>query len=492
MFDVPNGDVTALVVAINLANGNTEADTINLAPAGTYTLTASDGAGNGLPVIASNITVNGSGATIQRSSTASAFRILFITGQLTLKSVTIRGGNLTGAGGGIYNAGILTLEDSVVTGNAASAAGGIYNHFGTLTLDHSTVRGNDGGNGAGGIYNHFGAVVLNDSTVSSNTAGGIGGIRSSAGTLTLNNSTVSGNVAGHNIAGGILNDCAGGGTDADHIVATTILNNSTVSGNSAVTYGGGIVNISARLRGCSGATVILNNSTITANSAASGGGIVQDPRNNNPATVILKNSIVADNTGSPKDCRGLITSQGYNLDSDNSCGLSPAIGDIPNASPRMLALAQNPPGSTNTHALCVADGIPSPSCTGASPAIDAVPRGSCTASTDQRGVARPQGTACDIGAYEVVFDPAQSINDLIPMIIGMGLSNGVTNSLVGPLGQASTLLTDNNPNNDVAACGKLDAFIAQVNAKLQNGQLTSVQADVLLQAANGITANLAC
>ena len=36
-----------------------------------------------------------------------------------------------------------------------------------------------------------------------------------------------------------------------------------------------------------------------------------------------------------------------------------------------------------------------------SPAIDAVPLASCTVVTDQRGVPRPKGVACDIGAFEV-------------------------------------------------------------------------------------------
>ena len=38
-----------------------------------------------------------------------------------------------------------------------------------------------------------------------------------------------------------------------------------------------------------------------------------------------------------------------------------------------------------------------------SPAIDAGNNANCPA-TDQRGVARPQGPTCDIGAYELVGD----------------------------------------------------------------------------------------
>jgi hypothetical protein len=35
-----------------------------------------------------------------------------------------------------------------------------------------------------------------------------------------------------------------------------------------------------------------------------------------------------------------------------------------------------------------------------SPAVDAIPTASCPAPVDQRGVHRPKGPACDIGAVE--------------------------------------------------------------------------------------------
>ena len=129
----------------------------------------------------------------------------------------------------------------------------------------------------------------------------------------------------------------------------------------------------------------ITNSTIVGNTAQrSGGGIDVG------SIAVLENNIVAGNTGAG-DCgtwSGTLTSSGYNIDSDGTCGLN-ATGDLPNtllADINMGALANNG-GKTQTHALLTG-----------SVAIDA---GSCVTGADQRGISRPQGIACDIGAYEV-------------------------------------------------------------------------------------------
>jgi hypothetical protein len=91
------------------------------------------------------------------------------------------------------------------------------------------------------------------------------------------------------------------------------------------------------------------------------------------------------------------SSNGSNYSDDASCGFTnTAQGDHENAAePGLGGLGDNG-GSTQTR-------LPQ----SGSPLIDAIPTGSCQAdgasgiSIDQRGVSRPQGAGCDIGAVEV-------------------------------------------------------------------------------------------
>lgn len=74
---------------------------------------------------------------------------------------------------------------------------------------------------------------------------------------------------------------------------------------------------------------------------------------------------------------------------------------------------------------------------------------------------------------------ANSGDELIDFIEGMGLPNGVENSLTGVLGQVTARLSDGNPNNDGAACDKLTDFMAHVQDRLDQGKLTAEQAGML-------------
>src|SRR3989442_7816725 len=95
------------------------------------------------------------------------------------------------------------------------------------------------------------------------------------------------------------------------------------------------------------------------------------------------------------------------------------------------------------------------------------------------------------GGVFVLFTPADASERLIEAI-RRSLPPEEQTSLIGPLRQVATLLTDANPANDRAACGRLDAFIDQVNAKEQSGEVTAAQATQLRQDAGDITAALGC
>lgn len=239
-----------------------------------------------------------------------------------------------------------------LTGNT----GGIFNDTGaSLVLDGGgTLDGNDSHRI---LEISAGDVTLDNLTLRNGTAGpGSAGAISNGGTLTVGNSTLKDNTAGDGAA--IVNS------------GTLNLINSTLTGNAAGNIGGAVLN---------SGVLDITNSTLHGNSASEGGGIWS----NSSATVA--NSIVSGNTGG--DCHhdgGTWNAQEANLDSDGSC---PDF-TIQNTDPLLEPLADNG-GPTETLAL-----------EATSPAVDAATNCPPPA-TDQRGISRPQGAACDLGAYEL-------------------------------------------------------------------------------------------
>jgi len=109
VFNIPNGDIAALIAAANTVKSNNEPDTINLAPNGLYTFTApytTSAADSGnrcaLPAISTysfpgdSVTINGNGATLQRSTAPGTplFRLLVIGAPLTatINDLTVTNG----------------------------------------------------------------------------------------------------------------------------------------------------------------------------------------------------------------------------------------------------------------------------------------------------------------------------------------------------------------------------------------------------------------
>jgi CSLREA domain-containing protein len=412
LTDPGDGTCTAarcsLREAIN-APGSTE---ISFAPGLTGTITlASPTAGGGTLRINKTLSITGPSARIliRRRSTDPDFRIFRIgtAGTVTLSNLIIRGGKSSaptpGFGGGIYNSGTLRLINSVVAGNSAGNGGGIFNVEARLTLTDSRVASNSGDGSGGGIHNAgtTAALTLNRSTVSGNFVGVHGGgIFNDGGTVRLTRSTVSGNLAQVR-GGGIWNQ--GGGTT---------LTASTVSRNSAAFEGGGIDNLDGRLtltnstvssnstlECCDGGGIAnggratLRNTTVARNSAPDDGGGI---RTSGPLTLI--NSLVALNTADAgpdvlKPAGVTVTARFSLLGIGNGSGVSNGVNGNQVGSqrapldPKLGPLGDNG-GPTRTHALLWQ-----------SPAIDAASTPNCP-TTDQRGVLRPQGVACDIGSYE--------------------------------------------------------------------------------------------
>jgi CSLREA domain-containing protein len=241
----------------------------------------------------------------------------------------------------------LTLVDVTVRNGCAAGAwgGAISNGFpqGTLTLVRSTVSGNSA-NRAGAIFNG-GTLTLIQSTLSANTSTDNGGAIDNYGTVNLINTTISGNNSGRGSedVGGIWNR---GTLNASFV---TIANNT-----GSTTGAGGIFN--------------------------AGG------------TANMKNAIVGDNTaGGVPNCAGAgtLNASGVNFATDGSCS---GFTQVTSAQLNLGPLANNG-GPTPTHALgrgSVAIDV----------ASDCTDLGNNPVTTDQRGVARPQGPKCDAGAFE--------------------------------------------------------------------------------------------
>ena len=124
--------------------------------------------------------------------------------------------------------------------------------------------------------------------------------------------------------------------------------------------------------------------TVAGNSAGGGGGTSLGG-GLDMASATVGSSIVAANAGG--DCSGAIISSGHDIDDDSSCGFTGA-GDRSGVNALLGPLGEH--GGTGETLMPLAG----------SPALDAADPAACPA-TDQRGVSRPQGAGCDIGAVEV-------------------------------------------------------------------------------------------
>ena len=238
----------------------------------------------------------------------------------------------------------------------------------TAVLDGVTItagNGNGGGDDGkgGGLYNRDGNPTVSNVTFSNNMAGQGGGMyndhTSTGSSPTLTSVTFYSNTASY--GGGLYNLVGSNAT----------LTNVTFYNNHAAPRGGAIYN--------NNSTPVLTNVTFGANTAPGGGSAIYLDYGN----PIIQDSIF---WGSEL----AVGNQAAIISDSIVQGGCPGVTctNVLNVNPLLGALQDNG-GDTPTMALGAG-----------SPAIDAGNDATCAA-TDQRGIARPQGSQCDMGAYEV-------------------------------------------------------------------------------------------
>ena len=354
----------------------------------------------------------------------------------------------TGKGGAIANAGTLTVNDAEFTytqDNAGSDLGGaIWNAAsGTLTMTDCSWLNSNAGEKGGALYTEGAATIVGASMRHCDADNGGAIYVGATGALTVTASWMQDNTARTNAGGAICSE--GSLTVRD----STFMNNaSSMDGGAILVEYGSVADIRRSTvaynstSGCGGGiavagTLVLENSTLHANNAgfcgaglsvsgaahsaavihttisSSGGGATDGKGLCSYAPTYLANSIVAHSIGGT-DCVAPPewgnTTNGHNLVADGSCwGTS--------GNPLLLDLREYYGGDIPTQAL-----------TEGSPAVDAGDPDDCPA-TDQRGVARPQGAGCDLGAYEATAptattDPASNVAATGAMLRGTVRSPG--------------------------------------------------------------------
>jgi hypothetical protein len=407
----------ALITAINTANASS-GGTLDLAAGCTYTYAAADNntdsPGTATPVITTNITINGNGATVTRSSGSPAFRLFDVstTGTLTLNNTTVSNGSALGNGGGVIDLGALTLSGDTITGNTGSGVNQIFGSAG-ITATNTTFSNNT----QHGLLNQgAGSDTLVGITASNNTFVGV----LSNGAINLTGSTISGNGWGVQTVNP---------SSAANAISVT---NSTLTGNST-------------------AQVLSSGAaTVTGSTVAGSAGIGVSAT----GTTTVTGSILTSSGG--VNCAGVVTDGGHNISfpgSDVSC--PPGFDS---ADPVLDILRDNG-GPTQTMALLDGSSAAFHIATGMT---------GCTAGlTDQRGVPRLQdGQACDAGAFEL-DDTSVA---LVPS--ATSLTAGQTLSIAGTVTPFSSIPGAPGGTLAVYQGASLAALVAVINGHAADGPLT--------------------
>lgn len=375
-----------------------------------------DGPGGGL-FEDSNALVTLNGATFTGNSASAGGGGLATSGDVDVTGSTFSDNHDTGdSGGGIRvfsDVGTTTITDSTFTGNTTTGWGGAFeqevqgdlalptSHY-VLNVSGSTFTGNEADSDGGGALDTEdpAAISIEQSTLADNSGGwgGAVGTFGSVTMLTADASTFSGNTSG--LDGGAVHVSGAlmeGALPSDGSTASFV--NSTITGNTEGAFGAVSVEGAVSLN----QVTLINNTSLgqaqsepTAANARGGSvgalAVTGDAASVAAFTFASRNSVVAQPHGA-QNCTSFDSPTddgGYNFSDDDSCGFAAATDNVKTPNDPVLGPLANNGGPTET--LLPLTG---------SPLLDAIPPASCGSNVDQRGVTRPQGSGCDIGAVEV-------------------------------------------------------------------------------------------
>ena len=324
---------------------------------------------------------------------------------LTLDRIEVRGGFVTGFGGGFFvrdAASELQLLGSRIENNEATSFGGGIFSRGPVLLLESILSDNEGSDGGGLFMSTASPVRMWDSRVEGNTSTSNGG-GLNLEILEAERSVIAGNFAGQH-GGGVFWRSDSSASDVSWLV------NVTVAENGANSDGGGIFVATPGSVELRSTTIAWNAVDVDQNDAGDGGGLRAQG-----GTVRLQNTVVAANddfsSGSEApDCSGAVESLGYNLLAaiDGGCAVTGTttgnlIGSLATPIVHGLDCLASNGGPTRSVAP-----------TSSSPVLDAADPAGCTDQAavplrqDQRGHNRtwdgPDGDTdarCDMGAVEL-------------------------------------------------------------------------------------------
>lgn len=340
--------------------------------------------------------------------------------RLTVQNVTFTGNRAQAQyhqyhGGGaiaIDTRSVVTITDSTFIDNRAPNGGAINNLISILTIERSLFRDNratraDPG-GGGAIYNDAGKLTIKDSHIFDNVSANLGGGIFSwannvngtySGPTVIKNTVLDGNSARH--GGGLWK----GGAYVLKLKNSSVTNNTATEGGAGLSGTGpgknfAIVNSTIAYNattpdGTAGGVFSANNSSTIKNSTIAFNTIPSDTVGAAiHGSVTLSNTILLGNTGGWNGiwaCAGNISNGGNNIQHPGD-----TCGSIPTKHAKLdltLQPARNTLAFGQTQTL--APQLDSP----------AVNKGANCPAKDQRGIARPQGKKCDIGAHELQGTP---------------------------------------------------------------------------------------